>query len=925
MTVRKTTLASRAISLIIAFLCHAFLVETASGLTLHVSPSGKDCFSGALATPASDGTDGPLASMAGARNAIRKLRDAAGGLKQPVTVEFADGVYPIGETIVFEPRDSGTEACPITYAAAPGAEPVFTGGRAITGWQPLTGGLWTAKLPEAARGTWRFRQLFVDGKRHVRARRPNLQDYWFLARQRAQVADGTAGLVFSPGDVPHLKQTTGVEITIFRVWDTSRYPVASVDRKTHTLRFRVPKEVKKITHWDERYYLENALAFLDAPGEWFHDTERGIVYLRPLAGLDPAKGMVTAPATDRLMTLKGTPDTPVAHLRFRGLAFDQSACILPRAGYRGTQADVKAGAAIEADFAAHCRFEACRFSRLGRYAVWLREGCKRNQVTGGEFRDLAAGAVMVGEDSRNTGPGKHATTGNEVSDNHIHDGGHIFHGTVGVWVGPASYTHVARNHIHDYTYSGISVGWVWDDIASGAHHNLIEDNHIHDVVTFLGDGGGIYTLGRQPGTVLRGNVIHDITGWNAQGRGIYHDQGSSDMLVENNLCARTLGASLVLHVANRNTIRNNIFALSVMGALHPPRSKDNIVERNIFYGDGTPATRSAKAEHVRMNHNLYYDAAGSPFGFPEDQGLDGWRRKGQDTDSIISDPGFANVAGGDYTLKADSPALKIGFKPFHPPVIGPPGPDIRTSPKLVKLFALLSKISLSGVITPAAPKRLVASEAGLVGWWPMDQLTKGSPTTHLDGRVFLDVSATRGRIGSALRLDGKEAHIKVPFDKALDLSEAVTLSAWINPNASQPYIKGTVGIVGRPQIYRMCLAENRAPYSLQLGLRPTDSKYQGVQSKRIIPAKRWTHVATTYESRTGEMAVYINGELSGHRQIDAGKTLRKKSEMLYIGVRDWDRSYFSGAIDEVKVYSKALSATEIKAAYQGDLRKAEKR
>ncbi|NCQ30067.1 MAG: hypothetical protein GW802_22030, partial [Armatimonadetes bacterium] len=154
-----------------ALLLPLLLASAAHARTLHVSPEGNDRWSGQLAGPNAGGTDGPLASLRGARDALRKLREAA-SLAEPVQVLVAAGTYQLGEPFVLTPEDSGAEQCPITYEAAPGAVCVFEGGREVGGFKPAGGGLWTTTVPEVAAGKWYFEQLWVNGRRAVRARTP---------------------------------------------------------------------------------------------------------------------------------------------------------------------------------------------------------------------------------------------------------------------------------------------------------------------------------------------------------------------------------------------------------------------------------------------------------------------------------------------------------------------------------------------------------------------------------------------------------------------------------------------------------------------------------------------------------------------------------------------------------------------------------
>jgi parallel beta-helix repeat protein len=144
----------------------------AQGLSLYVAPNGNDAWSGKLAEPRD--SDGPFASIGRARDAIRQWKAAQGGLKAPITVQIRGGKYVLPETITFTAEDSGTQACPVSYEAYPGEQPVLCGGPTITGWQPHQGQIVVAALPEVRAGKWTFRSLFAAGRRQIRARHPNV-------------------------------------------------------------------------------------------------------------------------------------------------------------------------------------------------------------------------------------------------------------------------------------------------------------------------------------------------------------------------------------------------------------------------------------------------------------------------------------------------------------------------------------------------------------------------------------------------------------------------------------------------------------------------------------------------------------------------------------------------------------------------------
>ncbi len=530
---------------------------------IHVAPTGDDSNPGTAAKP--------LATIEAAQQAARRL--AARKEAAAIRVLIHQGTYFLSRPLVFTPEDT-PNGLEVAYMAAEGERVVVSGGRRITGWRRGKGALWTAPVPRA---DWRFRNLWVNGRRATRARHPNPEAHPPCVQlQDARLAKDLSAytLHFAPGVVKDWKNPGEIEVVIDGNWAINRKRVASLDPAAATValapphRQTIPWNQPRRGRWS---YLENSPSFLDQPGEWCRDGDTLLYW--PLPGEDTATAEVIAPVLTRLVEVKGTKERPVRNLHFVGLTFAHTDWQLPPVGYFGVQAChfvkgtgkaslwTRIPCAIRFDYAEGCSVRNGAISHLGTGGIELVEGCRADLVEGNEISDISANGVMLGGPKDEARLPKACT----VANNHVHHCGVEFMGAVGIWVGFAQDALVAHNRIHDLPYSGISLGWQWNPQPTPCKRNRLVANHIFEVMKHLGDGGGIYTLGFQPGTVIRGNHIHHVRRspyvQAAPNNGMFIDEGSKGFLIENNVIYETSGQP-VRHNQNQpawHTWRSNHF------------------------------------------------------------------------------------------------------------------------------------------------------------------------------------------------------------------------------------------------------------------------------------------------------------------------------------------------------------------------------
>jgi PKD repeat protein len=647
----------------------------------YVATSGSDVWSGTLAYPDPGGTDGPFAAIPRAQQAVRNLMVQQPGRATPIVVSIDGGVYYLDATLEFTPADSGTLQAPIIYQAYDrDSPPLISGGVRLEGFAQTADGHWQLTVPGVATGEWTFCQLFVNGHRRFRPRLPK-DSYHFidgaLPPTPANEDRGFDRFQFAPGDIrANWHNLNDVEVLVFHYWLMDRLRIASVDEFERAVTFTGPTLAPVAPWWDlaegRRYIVENVREALSEPGEWYLDNNTGVLTYIPMPGEGLAESVIIAPRLDRLVQFSGNAGAGawVENITFRDLAFAHTNWVIPSQGYVWWQAESILPGAIVATGTRNCAFEGCTVKQVGDYAIELAGGCRDNRVEDCDLTDLGAGGVKIGEmeipaDTAN------AARGNVVRDCSITHGGRIHPAAVGVWVGQSPDNRIEHNEIWDFYYSGLSLGWTWGYGPSLCSNNAVEYNNVHLIgQQVLSDMGGIYTLGPSPGTAIRCNRFYDVSGFYYGGWGIYFDEGSSDIVAENNLVYNTRGGGFHQHYGQNNRVTNNILAFDALQQVARTRSEDHLsltFDHNIVYyeqGSLLGGDWTWTGGNYALDYNCYWDASGGPVTF-DGLTLDQWRNeRGQDLNSLIADPLFVDPAQYDFALQPGSPALGLGFQPF---------------------------------------------------------------------------------------------------------------------------------------------------------------------------------------------------------------------------------------------------------------------
>jgi parallel beta-helix repeat protein len=647
----------------IAFFFSIFSVF-ADDITIYVSPNGKGI--------------GSFQSPATLEQAVAMIPDLKKNhSKGTITIILKEGEYELTSPIIISNENGGTKDLKIIFKADVNAHPIISGGRKVVlkGEGVLYENI-ASLLKEYKTQPY---DIYINGKRGVRARTPNGD--FFRIRNPQEVKDsvrlGKNNATQSyemPLDLyQNLKtlsdsQLKKVRFNIYHKWDNTMRSIDSLD-KNKPVFYSTGVAWEPWNKIDEKstFYLENYAKALDAPNEWFFDGT-SLQYIPEQ--LKVKQQEIVIPVLEQLLIIKGDNNESVSNLSFQGIAFYYTN-LKPFAEFVPTQAASSIDAAIMLDNARAITFEDCTISHTAQYGIWLRKNVKDCSISHCYIEDLGAGGVRIGETNLSDNKDEYSSN-NKIENNIIHSGGYNFPCAVGVFIAHSGNNIISHNDIGDFRYSGVSVGWIWGYAYSPAVNNKIRFNHIHHIGWgVLSDMAAIYTLGVSDGTEINNNVIHDVYSYDYGGWGLYTDEGSSNIRIENNIVYNTKTGGFHQHYGENNVINNNIIAFNDKYQAQFTRVEKHHsldFKHNILISDkGVMLQGPWKKGNIDIDYNCYWNLNDEKFVFMDKiSTLKKWKRKsGKDRHSISEEPGFVNAKEHDFKFKDLSVVTKIGFKPFN--------------------------------------------------------------------------------------------------------------------------------------------------------------------------------------------------------------------------------------------------------------------
>ncbi len=589
------------------------------------------------------------------------LRSMANG--EDVEVRIASGVHRVRNTIEIQPCGH-----PLVIRGNKRHSSVITGVAPLSGSVQIQGSVYVFS-PRANLDKRKIDFLHIDGTAYTHVKEPDLlkiiriedlgKDKNGYSLYKLYVdPDCFRQIVLSEDDAPIA--------VIIRKWVMNRWEMIDFNEEQAALTVKgQPVPSYNPLSVNCFLFLENVKSEVHAPGEWAIDKQNEIHFLPVYrSARDPELGVADL---NTLFSIHGTEGNEIRGVSFQNLCFEGTGVEDLYRRDNIEQASNGLSAAIEVDDARDIQFISCDFRNIANNGIWFRRNCQDCLVTKSNFLQMGAGAIKMGVISKKEND-PFLTSSITIQDNIIQGYGRLFMDAVGIIIFNASHNVISHNEISDGHYSAISIGWTWGYSFSPATDNEISYNHVHDIGDkMMSDMGGVYYLGDATGSSIHHNIIHDVSSPFDNAWGIYADEGTSRLLVENNLVYNCTSGGFHQHYGQQNIVRNNVFAFNEHQQITITTIKEK--ESLDFYSNVLIANNGSfysgvgiNSGSVHLDNNCYWSTSGEGL-FLSGLPLEKWIST-REPGSVIVNPQIRGGQRGYYTVKNKQVIKAIGFKEF---------------------------------------------------------------------------------------------------------------------------------------------------------------------------------------------------------------------------------------------------------------------
>ncbi len=509
-----------------------------------------------------NGDDNNDGSVLAPFRTIERAKEAVNEIKEngDKYIRIKNGEYRVNSPIEITASDSGSEHGYIIYEGFGTDETMLSAGKHIDGFVPGNDGIYYASVI----GAESIKDVYIDGERRAIASSEILA----ASDEVYDTENKIYGPVVSKDQLPEeLVYSTGMDIYYPSVnWRSYSLKLEKITDNEECYILNVEESLPvsdRVTYnllekFDARaFYLRNSKQLLDEEGEWYFDKELSVLYYKPYSFEDMENCDVIVSGTDTIFNINNAE-----YIKFDGLTF----------GHTGWQAAAENGemrwqghnqvlpvqyemppSALYAVYSQNIDITNCIFKNLGAVGIGFNWGMKNCNINGNVFYDTADGAMYLGNyrDIENPDYGKTEADLPEsinVRNNIITYTGAEYHTSAAVQVYAGKNINVDHNDISHCPYTAISMGplvWTNSLAESDENHecgmygyNRICNNRIHETNKLNPDGGAIYTLGHNHGTVISGNYIkNQYMDYGA----IYNDNGSACFEIYDNVSENVPG------------------------------------------------------------------------------------------------------------------------------------------------------------------------------------------------------------------------------------------------------------------------------------------------------------------------------------------------------------------------------------------------